>query len=67
VTVSPPKRIEQLSSVSHSLPWFQLCKNTVKNVKTDAIWQPMHFRDNCGWSCTAVRMWLIHLISSNMQ
>jgi len=38
VTARPPKRLAQLYSVSHSLvPSFQ--EASVKNVKTDTIWQ----------------------------
>jgi len=44
-----------------TLPLFQLRRSTARNVNT--IWQPtlqtLKFRDNWGWPCTAVHMWLI--------
>jgi len=65
MTARPPKRLAQLSSVSHALV-STLKKHRSKTWKLIRFGS-LHFRDNWGWSCTGVRVSLIHLVCSNMQ
>jgi len=65
VTARPPKRLTQLSSLSQTLV-STLQKHRSKTSKLIRF-GTLHFRDNRGWWCRSVRMWLIYLICSNMQ
>jgi len=58
VTARPPSRLAQLhSSVSHALvSTLQHWSKTSKLIRFGSL----HFSDNWGWPCTAVRMWLIY-------
>ena len=60
-----PNSLEKLRSVSHTF----VSTSQKHRSKTSKLirFSSLHFRGNWGWSRTAVRMWLIHLICSNMQ
>ena len=57
VTAMPPKHLGQQRSVSHAL-FSTLQKHRSKTSKLIQFGS-LHFGDNWGWPCTAVRMWLI--------
>jgi len=64
VTAMPPSTLSATVKC-FKRPCFKFAETPVKNVKTDAIWQPaLQFRDNWGWPCTALR---VCLICSNTQ
>jgi len=46
------------------MPSFQLCRSTGQRPSNLIRFGCLHFRDNWGWPCTVVPMWLICL---NMQ
>ena len=57
VPARPPNRLAQLQSVSHAI----ISTSQKHRSKTSKLTRfgSLHFRDNWGWPCTAVRMWLI--------
>jgi len=57
LTTRPNKHLEQLRSVSHAL----VSTLQMQRSKTSKLirFGSLHFRDNWGWPCTAVCMWLI--------
>jgi len=57
VIARAPKRFAQLRSVSHAFV-SNLQKHRSKTSKLIPFGS-LHFRDNWGWACTAVRMWSI--------
>jgi len=65
VTARPPQHLTQLSSISYTL--VSTLQNHQSKTSKLIRFGSLHFRDNWGWSCTAVRMWLTNLIFSNMQ
>jgi len=56
LTARPPKRLAQLWSVSHAL--VSSLQNHRSKMSKLIPFGSLHFRDNGGWPCTAVRMWL---------
>jgi len=55
------------TGVAFHIPYVSTLQKHWSKTSKPIRFGSLPFRGNWGWSCTAVRMWLIHLICSNIQ